>query len=64
MTPLQQMRFDEVGHREEEAWNELPVSVTQALFDSMSNQIRTLLTASGFICFYYICTTVNPETAD
>lgn len=43
---------DEVWHRLEAAWNELPVSVVQAQFDSMPNRVRAVLAARGGSCFY------------
>ena len=44
--------IDEVWHRLEAAWNDLPVSVIQAQFDSMPNRVRAVLAARGGSCVY------------
>lgn len=35
--------FEEVWHRIGKAWNKLPVSVIQAMFDSISNPVQAVL---------------------
>ncbi|GFX08325.1 hypothetical protein TNCV_3268141 [Trichonephila clavipes] len=39
--------INEVEHRFEETWNDLPVSVNQAQFDSMSNRLTAVLATRG-----------------
>ena len=41
-----------IGDELDAAWNELPVSVIQAQFNSMPNWVRTILTVKGGSCFY------------
>ncbi|GFX42140.1 hypothetical protein TNCV_2135551 [Trichonephila clavipes] len=38
--------IDEVWHKLEVAWNELPFSVIQVQFDSMPNRVRTVFAGS------------------
>ncbi|CAL1274870.1 unnamed protein product [Larinioides sclopetarius] len=56
-------RVVEVWHRLKAAWNELPVSVIQDQFDSISKQERAVSAAKGGNCFYLFCTDLNPQTA-
>ena len=43
---------DKVWHRLEAAWNELPVSVIQAKYDFITNQILAVLAARDGSCIY------------
>ena len=54
---------DEVYHRHETVWNELPISVIQTQFNSMPNRIRAVLAATAGRSFYLFYTHINPQTA-
>ena len=52
LPPISDNMVDEIWHRPVAAWNELAFPVIHAQFDSMPNQIRTVLAARVGSCLY------------